>query len=147
MRTLSDITDLLEPLEREITEALIPAITDRAITEAECELLALLVRMRGLKLIDPARVSPKECEASVSDTGSIVRQIGEQVHQSPDASEIRTLQLSACKEKDECMDERLEQVKTSLPTRTKRALELATEKGETIWLTVIPIKDLNINLK
>ena len=70
----------------------------------------------------------------------------EQVHQSPDASEIRTLQLSAREEKDECMDERLEQVKTSLPTRTKRAVELATEKGTSNWLTVIPIKDLNFNL-
>ena len=60
----------------------------------------------------------------------------EQVHQPPDASEIRTLQLSA----------RIEQVKTSLPTRTKRAVDLATEKGGSNRLTVIPIKDLNFNL-
>ena len=72
--------------------------------------------MGGLGLIVPAR----ECEASVSVTGPLVRQIVEQVHQSPDASEIRTLQLSACKEKDECLDERFP------------------------W--VIPIKDLNFNL-
>ena len=44
------------------------------------------------------------------------------------------------------MDERLEQVKTSLPTRTKRAVELVTEKGASNWLAVIPIKDLNFNL-
>ena len=37
-------------------------------------------------------------------------------------------------------------MKTSLPTRTKRAVELATEKGALKWLTVIPIKDLNLNL-
>ena len=29
---------------------------------------------------------------------------------------------------------------------TKRAVELATEKGASNWLTVIPIKDLNFNL-
>ena len=125
-----------------ISEALISAITDRAITEA----LALPLRMGGLGLIDPARASPKEYEASVSVTGPLVRKIVEQVHQSPDASEIRTLQLRARKEKDECVDERLEQVKTSLPTRTKRAVELGTEKGALNWLTVIPIKDLNFNL-
>ena len=51
----------------------------------------------------------------------------EQVHQTPDASEVRTLQIGARKEKDECMDERLKRVKTSLPTGTKRAVELATE--------------------
>ena len=44
------------------------------------------------------------------------------------------------------MDERLEQVKTSLPTRTKRVVELATEKGASNWLTVIPIKDLIFKL-
>ena len=78
--------------------------------------------MGGLGLRDIARASPKKQEAAVSVTGPLVRQIVEQVHQSPDASEIRILQLSARKEKDECMDERLEQVKTSLPTRTKRAV-------------------------
>ena len=41
------------------------------------------------------------------------------------------------------MDERLEWVKTSLPTRTRRAVELATEKGASNWLTEIPIKELN----
>ena len=101
LRTLPDIADLLEPLERAITEALIPAITDRAITEAERELLALPGRMGGLGLIDPVRASPKEYEASVIATGPLVKQIVEQVHQSPDASEIRTLQLSARKEKGE----------------------------------------------
>ena len=44
------------------------------------------------------------------------------------------------------MDERLEQVKTSLPTRTKRAAEIATEKGASNWLTVIPIKDMIFKL-
>ena len=146
MRTLPDIADFLEPLDRAITEALIPAITDRAITEAKCKLLALPVRMGGLGLTDRGRVSPKEYEASVSVTGPPVRQIVEQIHQSPDVSEIRTLQQSARKERDACMDERLEQVKTSLSTRTKRVVELAMEKGASNWLTVIPIKDLNVNL-
>ena len=50
--------------------------------------LALPVRMGGLGLIDPARASIKEYEFSVSVTGPLVRQIVEQVHQMPDASEI-----------------------------------------------------------
>ena len=44
------------------------------------------------------------------------------------------------------MAERLEQVKTFLPTRAKPAVELATEEGASNWLTVIPIKDLNFSL-
>ena len=55
--------------------------------------------------------------------------IVEQEHQPPDASEILTLQLSTGKQKDDCRSERLEQVKNSLPTKAKRAVEFATEKG------------------
>ena len=37
-------------------------------------------------------------------------------------------------------------MKNSLPTKAKRAVELATEKGSSNWLTVIPLKDLDYNL-
>ena len=72
-----------------------------------------------------------------------MRQIVEEKHQPPDASEIRTLQLSTTEQKDDCLNERLEQVKNSLPTKAKRAVELATGKGSSNWLTVIPLKELD----
>ena len=75
-----------------------------------------------------------------------MRRIVEQEHQPPDASEIRTWQLSTRKQKDDCLSERLEQVKNSLPTKAKRAVEFATEKGSSNWLTVIPLKELGYNL-
>ena len=34
----------------------------------------------------------------------------------------------------------------SLPTKAKRAVELAPEKGSSNWLTVIPLKQLDYNL-
>ena len=37
-------------------------------------------------------------------------------------------------------------MKNSLPTKDKRAFELATEKGTSNWLTVIPLKELDYNL-
>ena len=37
-------------------------------------------------------------------------------------------------------------MKNSLPTKAKRAIELATEKGSSNWLTVIPLKELYYNL-
>ena len=33
-----------------------------------------------------------------------------------------------------------------MPSKTERAVELATEKGTSNWLTVIPIKEMNFNL-
>ena len=72
-----------------------------------------------------------------------MRKIVEEKHQPPDASEIRTLQLSTTEQKDDCLNERLEQRKNSLPTKAKRAVELATGKGSSNWLTVIPLKELD----
>ena len=62
------------------------------------------------------------------------------------ASEIRTLQRSSRKQKDDCLSEGLEQVKNSLPKKAERAVELATEKGSSNWLNVIPLKELDYNL-
>ena len=71
--------------------------------------------------------SSSEYEASIKVTNLLVRRIVKQEHQPPGASKIQTLQLSTRKQKDDCLSERLKQVKTSLPTKAKRAV--ATEKG------------------
>ena len=89
--------------------------------------------------------SCSEFEVSIKVTNPLVRRVVEQEHQPPDASEIRTLQLSTGKQKDDCLSERLEQVNSSQPTKAKRAVELATEKGSSNWLTVIH-KELDYNL-
>ena len=102
--------------------------------------------MGGLGFTDPVPTSPSDYEASVKVTNPLVRRIVEQEHQLPDASEIRTRQLGTRKQKDDYLSGRLEQVKNFLPTKTKRAVELATEKGSPNWLTVIPLKELDYNM-
>ena len=146
LRTLPDIAELREPLKRAINEVLIPAVTDHTVTKVERDLLAYPMRMGGLGFTEPVVTSSSEYEASIKVTNPLVRRIVEQEHQPPDASEIQTLQLSTRKQKDDCLSERLEQVKNSLPTKAKRAVELATEKGSSNWLTVIPLKELDYNL-
>ena len=37
-------------------------------------------------------------------------------------------------------------MKNSLPTKTRQAVELTTEKGSSNWLTVIPLKEFDYNL-
>ena len=85
--------------------------------------------MVGLGITDPVVTSSSEYETSIKVTNPLVRRIVEQQHQPPDSSEIRTLQQSTRKQKGHCLSERLERVKNSLPTKAKRAVELATEKG------------------
>ena len=146
LRTLPDIAELLEPLERAINELLIPAVTEHTVTKVKRDLLGYPVRMGGLGFTDPVVTSSSEYEASIEVINPLVRRIVEQKHQPPDASEIQTLQLSTRTQKDDCLSEMLEQVKNPLPTKAKRAVELATEKGSSNWLTVIPLKELDYNL-
>ncbi|CAH3174619.1 unnamed protein product [Porites lobata] len=145
-RTLPDIAPFLEPLERAIADLLVPAITEHVTTQEERDLLELPVRLGGLGLVNPARTASQEYEASVKITGPLVRQIVKQAHEPPDETEIKTLQANARREKDELLKMQCEQVRESLPSKTERAVELATEKGASNWLTVIPIKEMNFNL-
>ena len=50
-----DIEELLEPLERAISDGLIPSITGHTCTTSERELLALPVRKGELELENPVR--------------------------------------------------------------------------------------------
>jgi len=125
----------------------VPAITVHATTHEERDLLELPVRLGGLGLVNPARTASQEYEASVKITSPLVRQIIKQAHEPPEETEIKTLQASARREKDESLKMQCEQLRESLPSKSERAVELATEKGASNWLTVIPIKEKNFNLK
>ena len=50
------------------------------------------------------------------------------------------------RENEKHLRERLEEVKSVLPDNTRRVAVLATEKGASSWLTVIPLKDMNFSL-
>ena len=83
LRTLPDIAESLEPLERAINEVLIPAVTDHTVTKVERDLLGLHLRMGGLGFTDPLVTSSSEYEASIEVTNPLVRRIVEQEHQPP----------------------------------------------------------------
>ena len=70
-------------------------------TQEERDLLELRVCLSGLGLVNPARIASQEYEASVKITGPLVRQIVVQAHKPPDETEIKTLQTSVRREKDE----------------------------------------------
>ena len=50
------------------------------------------------------------------------------------------------KENDDGLKEELEVVTAMLPEKTQRAVYLACEKGASIWLTIIPLKDMDFDL-
>ena len=69
-----------------------------------------------------------------------------QAHEPPDDDATTALLQNTLKEKDERLRRELENVKNSLLQKNKRAVDLATEKGASSWLTIIPIKDMDFNV-
>ena len=139
MRTLPDIDNLLQPLERAISEVLIPSLIGRNCSEAERNLVALPVRMGGLGLINPSDNADADVEysASIRVSAPLVSKIEAQSHETPEEAKVQRLVYATRKEKDDGLKEELEEVKALLPDKTQRAVDLAREKGASNWLTVI----------
>ena len=51
-----------------------------------------------------------------------------------------------CQVKNRYLKEKLDRVKGSVSGKTLRAVDLATQKGASSWLTVLPIRDMNFDL-
>ena len=146
MRTLPDIENLLQPLERAISDVLIPSLIGRNCSEAERDLVALPVRIGGLGLINPSDSADAEYSASIRVSAPLVSKIEAQSHETPEEAEVQRLVYATRKEKDDGLKEKLEEVKAMLPDKTQRAVDLACEKGASNWLTVIPLKDMDFDL-
>ena len=71
MRTLPDIENLLQPLERAISDVL----TGRNCSEAERDLVALPVRMGGLGPINPSDSADAEYSAYIRVSAPLVSKI------------------------------------------------------------------------
>ena len=75
MRSLPDIETLLQPLERAISDVLIPSLIGRNCSEAERDLVALPVRMGGLRLINPSDSADADYSASIRASAPLVSAI------------------------------------------------------------------------
>ena len=85
-------------------------------------------------------------QASMKTTAPLVEKIVSQVHETPDDTVVSALQQSVRREKNEVLRTRLHEIKNSLTLKTQRAVELASEKGASNWLTVIPIDEMGFTL-
>ena len=84
LRTLPDIEDLLKPLERAISDVLIPSLVDHKCTELERDILSLPVRLGGLGFTNPTRSANAEFQASVNVTALLAERIMSQLHEPPE---------------------------------------------------------------
>ena len=109
----------------------------------ERDILALPVRLGGLGVANPSSDANLECTSSVKVTAPLVEQM---VHQLPEDSLIRSAQQEVRTERAKNLEERAVRLKEVAPQKTRRALNLASEKGSSMWLTSLPLKEMGFNL-
>ena len=114
MRTLPDIATLLQPLERAISDVLIPSLRGRNCSEAERDLVELPVCMGGLGLINPSDSADAEYPASARVSAPLVSKIEAQSHETPEEAEAQRLVYANRNEKDDGLKGELEEVKAML---------------------------------
>ena len=99
LRTLANIEDFLKPLERAISDVLIPSMVDHRCTELEWDILSLPVRLAGL--VFTSQSANAEFQASINVSAPLAERIMSQLHEPPDEAEITLLQQKAKNEKQE----------------------------------------------
>ena len=144
MRTISDISTILRPLEQAIKHKLIPALTEgRQCTSDERLLLSLPVRLGGMGLINPCKISDAEYEASKHATTSLTQAIIRQQVDLPEnfTSETKNAKAEIRQRRRADQKQTLEQLKLRMTSDQVRTNEINCEKGASNWLTTLPFED------
>ena len=148
-RTISEIGNLLEPLELIIRMKLIPKLTGQS---PPCDnlrhLLSLPARLGGIALTNPMSTAEAEFSASTKITDPLEKAVIEQSLELP--HEITETQMRSRNEvrklKRDQSKQDAERLKQSLPTSLQRSMDLAQEKGASTWFTTLPIREFGFNL-
>ena len=144
MRKIPDIGELLKPLENVIRLKLLPALTEgRACSDDERTLLSLPVRLGGLGIIDPSKISDDEFENSCKMTKDLTSAIRSQQSEIPDDLDdmSRLCKLEIRSERRAKQLEVLEDLKLRMSSDQVRVNEIARESGSSNWLTCLPLEN------
>ena len=79
-------------------------------------------------------------------TAPLVQQIVAQSHQFPEDSLPKPLLQAVKSDRDHKIKERAEAIRDRTPRNIKRALDVAAEKGSSVWLTLLPLREIGDNL-
>ena len=147
--TIPDIGHKLKVLDEIIGSVLNPALTGRPPPgDLERTLPALPARLGGLGLHIPSRNAAHEYHASPQVTFPLCDHI---ISQDPDYSyEVLAKQLEIkaqiSREGRERSSSDFNDIYNKLPIPLQRAVKLATEKGASTWLTVLPLMEYGFTL-
>ena len=123
----------------------------RAVSDTERLLFSLPTKLGGLNIPNPVRLCSKEYEWSQNLTMSLTEKIKRQTlyeEDSPDQIKKRHNQVlrQIKAEKNYLLKDLYNSICEDLDGELKRSINLASEKGASIWLNTLPIKNLGYSL-
>ena len=134
----------MKPLENAIRHKLLPALTEgRSCSDDDRALLSLPVRLGGLGIIDPSKISENEFANSIKMTEHLTAAIQDQCVDIPaDLDNLsRQCKLRIKSERRSRQLEILEDLKSRMNADQIRVNEIAREAGSSNWLTCLPLQD------
>lgn len=141
------LNEFVTPLKEVLDSKLIPALTSLPPPgDLMRNLLAFPPRLGGLGIIEPTSLQT-EYTNSLKITEPLVSRL---LQQDPQLGEIheqqQCIKSSMKRLKNQAVNLAAEDLSSKLPSDLKRAMELATEKGASTWLTVLPLEVHNFAL-
>ena len=143
LRTIPNISHLLQRVDDVINTCLIPALTGGEFcTEVERQLISLPPRLGGLGIPILSTIADDEYKNSKMLTTNIHRNIVNQERRyNPDNVDIRKIKTTIKNRKTLKRKELKEKVMEELNEKQLKLLEINSEPNASIWLTTLPIKD------
>lgn len=147
IRTIPNISHLLQPLEDEIMNNFIPSLLGFPCNQLARDILALPARLGGMGLINPVKTADIEFQNSSTLTAQLVSSVEQQknVHE-PDFQNMRNVRKTISTEREIRQKLQLLRLREEMSDVDRRASDLAQETGASNWLTALPLKEQGFNL-
>ena len=125
---------------------MIPTLLNRTIGNQDRRILELPVRLGGLGIVNPSTEAKSNCQYSKCITQPLTEHIIEQKHELPDEAETMKIMKQVEKDKLQKVEQQTKDVLQEASEEMERAVKLSQEKGSSIWLSTIPLKEMGFTL-
>jgi len=142
MRTIPDISALLRPLDEAIDTFVKILFNDYDFNSLERKLWSLPVRMGGMGLVIPSKISDEQYANSRAINEVLTSKVCDQqvIYEDID-SDVKRAKEEVKTKKNKRNQQLLANLTTEMGSGAKaKALEAAQEKGASNWLNVLPLK-------
>ena len=145
-RTCPNIDHLFQPLEDVIHLKFIPSLTGRvALSKLERDLFSLPIRLGGMGIVNPCLSCLNQYNSSVAISAPLVRLIINQSVCIPAEVLCEQAQLKS-KVSSEDINKDAAKLREQLPAILQRQMDLASDKGASSWLSVLPLREHGFDL-